>query len=156
MGSRTADNEEAAAWAAGAGEGADNGTFADATASDEVVVNCTAGAGSLDALRSAERDNLKGKVLIDIANPLDFSQGMPPTLSVSNTDSLGEQIQREFPDATVVKALNTMRCDVMVDPARVPGEHDVFMCGNEHAAKALWLRLWGALGTGDFNIKVVQ
>jgi predicted dinucleotide-binding enzyme len=188
MGSRTADNEEAVAWAAEQGEGADHGTFADAAAG-ELVVNCTAGAGSLDALRSAGEGRLSSKLLIDIANPLDISQGMPPTLFVSNTDSLGEQIQREFPDAKVVKALNTMRCDVMVEPSRVAGEHDVFMCGNDGGAKAqvrellrsfgwpeesiidlgdisaargtegylpLWLRLWGTLGTADFNISVVR
>jgi len=189
MGSRTADNEAARAWAAEAGAGAAHGRFADAAASGELVFNCTAGAGSLEALRAAGAENLAGKTLIDVANPLDFSHGMPPSLLVSGTDSLGEQIQREFPQTKVVKALNTMNCEVMVDPARVPGEHDVFVSGNDEDAKVqvrellesfgwpessiidlgdistargseghllLWLRLWGALGTGNFNIKVAR
>ena len=80
-------------------------------------------------------NDLAGKILIDVANPLDFSHGMPPSLSVANTDSLGEQIQRAFPDAKVVKALNTINCAVMVDPARIPGEHDIFLAGDDDAAK---------------------
>jgi predicted dinucleotide-binding enzyme len=161
----------------------------EAAAGAELIVNATNGAGSIEMLESAGEDNLAGKVLVDIANPLDSSQGMPPSLFVSNTDSLGEQIQRRFPQARVVKALNTMNCEVMVDPAKVPGEHDVFVCGEDADAKgqvsellasfgwpvervrdlggissargtemyvALWLRLWGALGTGYFNIAVVR
>jgi predicted dinucleotide-binding enzyme len=91
---------------------------------------------SLDALRQAGARNLDGKILIDVANPLDFSKGMPPTLSVCNTDSLGEQIQRAFPGARVVKTLNTMNTNVMVDPGLVPGDSDVFVSGNDAAAKA--------------------
>ena len=79
--------------------------------------------------------DLAGKILIDVANPLDFSGGMPPTLTPCNTDSLGESLQREFPNAKVVKTLNTCNCKVMVDPARVPGEHDLFICGNDAGAK---------------------
>jgi predicted dinucleotide-binding enzyme len=75
-------------------------------------------------------------VLIDIANPLDFSKGMPPTLSVCNTDSLGEQIQRAFPQVKVVKTLNTMNANLMVNPALLSGDHDVFVSGNDPAAKA--------------------
>ena len=93
-----------------------HGTFADAAAFGEVLFNCTSGEASLEALSLAGADNLKGKVLIDIANPLDFSRGMPPSLLVCNTDSLGEQIQRAFPEAKVVKSLNTMNCNLMVNP----------------------------------------
>jgi hypothetical protein len=165
------------------------GTAAAAAADAELIVNATNGAGSIAMLEAAGEENLSGKVLIDVANPLDSSQGTPPSFFVSNTDSLGEQIQRRFPDARVVKALNTMNCEVMVDPAKVPGEHDVFVCGDDADAKrrvgellesfgwpverirdvggissargtemyvALWLRLWGALGTGYFNIAVVH
>ena len=101
----------------------------------EVLVNATAGAASLDALKAAGENNLEGKVLIDIANPLDFSAGMPPTFTVANTDSLAEQIQRTFPGARVVKALNTVTAAVMVEPVIVPGNHNAFICGNEAAAK---------------------
>jgi predicted dinucleotide-binding enzyme len=94
-------------------------TAADAVAEAELIVNATNGEGSIAMLELAGEQNLTGNVLIDIANPLDFSQGRPPFLFVSNTDSLGEQIQRRFPHARVVKALNTMNCEVMVDPSRV-------------------------------------
>ncbi|MET8809417.1 NAD(P)-binding domain-containing protein [Streptomyces sp. NPDC004546] len=110
-------------------------TFAEAAARAEAVVNTTAGAASLEALTAAGADNLAGKVLIDIANPLDFSAGMPPSLNPVNTDSLGEQIQHAFPDTRVVKALNTMNCEVMVDPSRVAGKHDVFVSGDDTDAK---------------------
>ena len=110
--------------------------FADAAAHGELVFNCTAGTVSLEALGAAGDENLSGKVLVDVSNPLDFSKGMPPTLSVCNDDSVGEQIQRAFPEARVVKTLNTMNAAIMVDPASVPGEHDVFVCGNDDDAKA--------------------
>src|SRR3954453_17773368 len=105
MGSRQAGNEKAVAWAQQGGEGASEGVFDDAAAFAELVVHCTAGVHSLASLGEAGVANLAGKVLIDVANPLDFSGGMPPTLAVSNTDSLGEQIQSTFPDVKVVKAL---------------------------------------------------
>ncbi len=79
----------------------------EAGAHGELIVNATAGASSLAALEAVGAANLAGKVVIDIALPLDFSQGMPPLHLVANTDSLGEQIQRAFPDARVVK---TLRC----------------------------------------------
>jgi predicted dinucleotide-binding enzyme len=137
MGSRTADNEKATQWVKANGVRASQGTFADAAAFGEILFNCTAGMASLDALRMAGPANLKDKILIDIANPLDFSKGMPPTLAICNTDSLGEQIQRAFPDVKVVKTLNTMNCHIMVNPSLVPGEHDVFICGNDAKAKTI-------------------
>src|SRR5689334_4326964 len=92
MGSRTANNEKAAKWVADTGAGASAGTFADAAATAELVLNCTGGSVSLDVLRQAGAANLAGKILIDVSNPLDFSRGFPPTLTVCNTDSVGEQI----------------------------------------------------------------
>ena len=135
MGSRQAGNEKAVEWAGASGEAATEGSFADAAAFGDAVINATAGAASVEALRAAGAENLAGKVLIDVANPLDFSQGMPPTLTVCNTDSLGEQIQREFPDARVVKTLNTVNAGVMVEPALVAGSHTVFVCGDDADAK---------------------
>ena len=140
MGSRDAANPKAKAWVASAGRGASQGTFADAAEFGEILFNCTSGAGSVDALKSTGAA-LGGKVLVDVANALDFSKGMPPTLFVSNTDSLGETIQRTFPEAKVVKALNTVNANVMVNPGRVAGEHDLFVCGNDAAAKATVIRL---------------
>jgi len=136
MGSRAAGNAKAAGWVKAAARGASAGTFADAASFGEIMFNCTSGMASLDALRQAGPKNLDGKVLVDVANPLDFSKGMPPTLSVCNTDSLGEQIQRELPMARVVKSLNTVSAMVMVDPAIVPGDHAIYVCGNDTAAKA--------------------
>ena len=189
MGARDAKNEKAASWSAKSGENASHGAFADAAAFGEIVFVCTNGLGTLAALRAAGAANLSGKIVIDVSNPLDFSKGMPPTLFAGNSDSLAEQIQREFPDAKVVKTLNTINCNVMVDPAKVAGgDHTVFVSGNDAGAKGrvteilegwfgwkdvldlgdvttargtesylhLWLRAYMALGTADFNVKVVR
>jgi predicted dinucleotide-binding enzyme len=188
MGSRQAGNEKAKAWVGEAGADASAGTFADAAAFGELVVNATAGGVSLAVLEAAGADALAGKVVVDVSNPLDFSHGMPPTLTVCNTDSVGEQIQARFAEARVVKTLNTVNADVMVHPEIVAGGHTMFLCGNDADAKAevrallesfgwpagdlldlgdigaargmemylpLWLRLWGATGTGHLNVKVV-
>ena len=135
MGSRSAGNEAAAAWAEAAGAGAGHGGFAEAAAAGEIVFNCTAGTASLEALEAAGADNLAGKVLVDVANPLDFSKGMPPTLSVCNDESLGEQIQAAHPQAKVVKALNTVNAAVMVDPGSLPEPTTIFIAGNDEGAK---------------------
>jgi len=110
-------------------------SFAEAAAFGETLISCTAGTTSVDALRSVNRKDLAGKVLIDVSNPLVFTAGQLPALSISNTDSLGETLQREFPELRVVKALNTVNWQVMIDPGRVPGEHDLFIAGNDAVAK---------------------
>jgi 8-hydroxy-5-deazaflavin:NADPH oxidoreductase len=188
MGARSASNEKAAEWVKRAGARASHGTFADAAAFGEIVFNCTQGTASLEALQAGGQKNLAGKILIDIANPLDFSKGMPPSLFDGNTDSLGEKAQRALPQTKVVKALNTCNCYVMVDASRIPGDHDTFVSGNDAEAKRqvtriltewfgwkhvidlgdistargtesylpLWLRLFGALGTPDFNVHIVR
>lgn len=135
MGSRTSDNEAAKEWRTQHGPRARTGTFAETAEFGEILFNCTQGIHSIEALRLAGEDNLEGKLLVDVANPLDFSNGMPPSLTVTNTDSLGEQIQRAFPKARVVKALNTMNCELMVNPKMIPGNHDAFICGNDELAK---------------------
>jgi len=135
IGSRTAGNPAAVAWAEQIGGPASEGTFADAAGFGELVINATAGAASLEALRMAGYEQLAGKVLLDVANPLDTSRGMPPTLTVCNDDSLAEQIQRALPDVRVVKTLNTVTAAVMVDPALVAGTHSVFVAGDDAAAK---------------------
>jgi 8-hydroxy-5-deazaflavin:NADPH oxidoreductase len=163
-------------------------TFADAASGADVVVNATSGTVTMAALEAAGAENLAGKVLLDIANPLDFSQGMPPTLFVKDTDSLGERIQRAYPGVRVVKALNTLTAELMAHPRRLAdGRHTVFVSGDDVAAKKtvtdlltafghgdvvdlgdittargtemllpVWLRLWGALGTPNFNFKIVR
>jgi hypothetical protein len=188
MGSRKAGNEKAGVWAAEAGAGASDGSFADAAAHGEIVFNCTRGTAAVDAVKAAGEANLAGKILIDISVPLDLSAGFPPSITFHGEDSLGEQIQRALPRTHVVKTLNTVNCNVMVDPARIAGEHDVFVSGNDPQAKAtvtgilrdwfgwksvidlgdistargtegyilMWLRLYGAMKTADFNIRIVR
>ncbi len=145
MGSRTANNDAGQKWMRSVGGKAQIGTFADTASYGEIVFDCTNGANSLAALRQAGSANLRGKILISVSNPLDTSKGMPMTLTVCNTDSLGEQIQREFPDTRVVKVLNTVNCEVMVQPSLVPGDHNLFICGNDAAARGEvigWLCEW--------------
>lgn len=136
MGSRTSNSDAGGEWLRSVGGKGRIGTFADAAAFGEIVFDCTNGMNSLAALRQAGASNLRGKILVHVSNPLDASKGWPPSLSVCNTDSLGEQVQREFPDARVVKALNTVNCELMVNPSLVPGDHNLFICGNDAAAKA--------------------
>ena len=123
-----------------------DGTFSEVAAHGEMLLNCTAGVASMAALEQAGEQNLQGKVLVDVANPLDFSGGFPPRLSVCNDDSLGEQIQRRFPEARVVKTLNTVGAPVMVEPAIVPGEHSLFVAGDDAAAKEQVVGLLESIG----------
>jgi predicted dinucleotide-binding enzyme len=155
MGSRDAANNKAAAWVASQPERAGAGTFAAAAAHGEVVLNATGGAVSLDVLRLAGAENLAGKVLIDVSNPMKPDGGFPPQLDPVGDDSLAERIQREFPAARVVKTLNTMNCNVMADPSLVPGEHDVFMAGEDAAAKEVVRSLLGGFGWPDSSIRDV-
>jgi 8-hydroxy-5-deazaflavin:NADPH oxidoreductase len=135
MGSRSADSDGAQKWLKSAGGNGRTGTFSDAAAFGEIVLDCSNGANALAALRLAGAANLRNKILIQVGNPLDFSKGTSPSLTVCNTDSLGEQTQREFPDTRVVKALNTINCEVMINPARFPGDHVLPICGNDAQAK---------------------
>jgi len=110
----------------------------------EVLLNVTSGDGSLEAVAGAAP--APGTVLVDVSNPLDFSGGFPPVLSVVNTDSVAEQLQRAHPQVRVVKTLNTVNAAVMVDPGSLPGEHHVFVAGEDAEAKALVTGLLGDLG----------
>jgi predicted dinucleotide-binding enzyme len=178
MGSRAEKNPKAIAWAERAGSRALVGTFAQTAAFGEVLFNCTRGASTIDALRTAREEDLAGKILVDVSNIL------PP--DTRGVESLGEQIQQAFPRTHVVKALSTMNCEVMADVSKAPGS-TVFMSGDDAAAKKtiralleafgwkdiidlggivtarategylpLWIALWNVLGTGHFNIKVVR
>lgn len=128
------------------------GTFEEAATDTELVINAISGSGSLDALQAAGAANLKGKVILDISNPLDFSQGMPPSLFINNTDSLGETLQRAFPEAHLVKSLNTMNCSVMVNPDLVPGDHNAFLSGNDASAKEQVRQLLLSFGWKSENL----
>lgn len=151
IGSREAANPKAIAWANKENLHKDStqkralfGTFANAAAFGEVVFNCTLGSASLDALHMAGGENLRGKILIDTSNPLDYSTDSW-ALTIANNDSLGEQIQRAFPDAFVVKTLNTINCDVMVNPNKLSGPSDIFLSGDSANAKArvaAYMRDW--------------
>jgi len=135
MGAREAANPKARDWAAAQGARASAGTFAEAAAFGEIVFNCTMGTASLDALQAAGAQNLGGKVLVDLANPLDFSGGTPTLSTAAAGDSLAERIQKAFPGARVVKALNTVTAAVMGHPEKVPGDSDLFIAGNDADAK---------------------
>ncbi|HYG52279.1 MAG TPA: NAD(P)-binding domain-containing protein [Flavobacteriales bacterium] len=153
MGSRSANNEKGLAWAGKHPGKASVGTFTDAAAFGEIIFNCTLGMESVNILKMAGESNLDGKVLVDVTNPLDFSKGMPPVLGVCNTSSLGEEIQKTFPGVKVVKALNTMWCGLMVNPALVNGgDHQVFMCGNDADAKVKVKGILNSFGWKDKDI----
>lgn len=125
-------------------------TFAGAAAEAELILNATPGAVSIEVLGAAGEFNLAGKVLLDVSNPLDFGQGLPPVLSVFNTDSLGEQIQRAFPEARVVKSLNTMNAELMARPGRLAdGDHSVFVSGEDADAKRTVRELLEQMGHTD-------
>ncbi len=135
MGSRSATNEKAVSWAAQNEEQASPGTFAEAAAFGEVIFLATKGDVTLDILQLAGPENFRGKTVIDISNPLDFSHGFPPTLSIANTNSLAEEVQRAIPEAYVVKTLNTLTAHLMVAPDLLPEATHVFMSGNAAAGK---------------------
>jgi predicted dinucleotide-binding enzyme len=135
MGSRSDNNEAAQKWASSLGERAHTATFHDAAAFGEVIISCTGGMHSMEALESVGAEPLRNKILIDVSNPLQQDKDGSMILGFCNTDSLGERIQRAFPQTRVVKALNTVNCDIMVDPSRVPGDHSLFICGNDATAK---------------------
>jgi predicted dinucleotide-binding enzyme len=186
MGSRTANNESAGKWVNAAGPNASQGTFADAAAFAEILFVCLKGDIALDVVKSLNASSLNGKVVIDVSNPLDFSHGMPPSLSICNTNSLGEEIQRALPAAKVVKTLNIVNCAVMVAPAK-GGNPTMLVSGNDPEAKAtvttllksfgwfdivdlgdiatarstemllpLWLSLLGKFGHPNFGFRIVQ
>jgi len=141
LGSRDEANPSSVTWARDqGGQHALYGTFMNAAAFGEVIFNCTLGSASLEALEQAAAENLNGKILIDTANPLDRTTDMW-TLTVCNTDSLGEQIQRAFPQTKVVKTLNTVNANVMVDPAKLLEQTHVFVSGNDIEAKATVVRI---------------
>ena len=153
MGSRSPDSEKAQAFAARHPGKTSAGNIADAAAFGEIIFNCTAGMGSVETLKLAGDNNLNGKIIVDIANPLDFSKGMPPSLSISNTNSLGEEIQKTFPSAKVVKTLNTLWCGLMVNPAMINGgDHNIFLSGNDGGAKENVKQILKSFGWADKNI----
>jgi predicted dinucleotide-binding enzyme len=137
MGSRIAGNDKAKAWADSNGPKASQGTFSDAARFGDLIFNCTKGEHTLDVLQTVEAKNMSGKILIDVSVPLDFSKGSPPTLipALTNTNSLGEEIQRRYPKTLVVKTLNIVNCEVMVDPSKCGGNASMFIAGNDSEAK---------------------
>lgn len=136
MGSRESGNPKATQWAEEAGPLGHAGSFAQACSVASLIINATPGTVSLAVLAEAGEENLNGKVLLDVSNPLDGSSGFPPSLAVCNTDSIAETIQRTYPQVDVVKSLNTVTAPVMVDPGRLPAPHEMFMAGNDAEAKS--------------------
>lgn len=186
MGSRTANNDKAIKWAKAAGTNASQGTFADAASFGELVFLCLKGTVFLDIAKTLGPNALAGKIVVDVSNPLDDSKGFPFPLSICNTNSLGEEVQKAVPSAKVVKTLNIVNCDVMVDPAR-GGHPTMLICGNDADAKKkiadflktlgwrdvidigditksrgtemllpLWMNLYGLFGNPHFGFKIVR
>lgn len=136
LGSRDGNNATAIKWADT--HNAQQGSFSEAAAFGDILFNCTMGIFSLEAIKLAKEKNFKNKILIDAANPVDFSLGMPPRLTISNDNSLGEEIQKLLPDTKVVKALNTINYELMVHPNMLNnGNIDLFLCGDDEEAKAV-------------------
>jgi 8-hydroxy-5-deazaflavin:NADPH oxidoreductase len=185
MGSRTASNDSAAKWVKTAGANASQGTFADAAAFGDIAFVCLKGAVFLEVAKTLSPGALAGKVLVDVSNPLEFPNGTM-SLSICNTSSLGEEVQKALPSAKVVKTLNTVNCEVMVDPAK-GGNPTMFLCGNDPDAKKkvtellkslgwrdildlgditkargteaqmhIWMNLFGLFGNPHFGFKVVR
>lgn len=148
VGSREAENEAAAKWVQQAGRGASQGAFAEAAEFAEMVLVCLRGDVALPVVKSVGPARLKGKIVIDISNPLDLSQGFPCPLiaEMVNTNSLGEEVQKALPDSFVVKTLNTVNCEVMVNPGVLKGETDLFISGNDSKAKSKVVELLMSFG----------
>lgn len=153
IGSR--EPEKLAAWVSAAGPGASAGSFEEAARFGDVIVLATLGVGTENAIRLAGAKNFAGKVVIDATNPLDFSKGLPQ-LYVGHTDSLGEQIQRWLLDARVVKAFNTAGNLLMIDPKLHGGPPDMFICGNDEAAKKLVSQICVQFGWGVIDIGGIE
>jgi predicted dinucleotide-binding enzyme len=126
--------------------------FEDLPTDTDIWINASSGQASLEVLKKVTEKKLSKGVLLDLANPLNFSNGMPPSLAVCNTDSLAETIQRAFPSVKVVKSLNTMNCTIMMDPSLVPGDHQVFVCGDHDGAKRVVVDLLREVGWIEGNI----
>ncbi len=137
-------------WRAQTGERGKIVGFQEAAAFGEVLVNATGGTVSIEALRAAGADKVGGKVLLDIANELDHSRGMPPRSLASDERCLAEKIQAAFPNLKVVKTMNTIGAHVMVNPKGVAGgDHTVFVSGNDAGAKAQVAELLKTMGWTD-------
>lgn len=138
LGSRSTTNEKAMSWVEANGVHARHGSFQETVEFAELICICLNGAFAVDVLQQAGPANFIDKIVIDVTNPLDFSNGMPPSLlsQYSNTWSLGEEIQQQLPGAKVVKALNTVTANLMVNAQLVNNaHHHLFICGNDVAAK---------------------
>ena len=156
MGSRDPQGDAVQSWVKANGTHASGGTFADAAAFGELLVLCTAWSGTENALRLAGHERFAGKVLIDVTNPLKFETGKPPGLAIGHTDSAGEQVQRWLPDARVVKAFNTVGHNHMVDPKFPGGPPDMFLCGDDDAAKKAVAEICQAFGWPSIDIGGIE
>lgn len=149
IGSRSPHKPELREWLARVRGNASTGTFAESAGYGEIVVLATRGDAAVEAIRLAGPQNFDGKLLIDVTNPLDFSKGMPPGLFVGTTDSLGERVQRELPQAKVVKCFNIVNNQTMIHPRMEEGLPDMIICGNDDAAKRQVAGLLREFGWGE-------
>ncbi len=149
IGSRDPGKPELREWLSGDGAGIQAGTFAQAAAHGELLVLAVLGNAAEEAIADAGADNFSGKVVIDAMNPLDFSGGFPPKLSVTGEDSLGERVQRALPDANVVKAFNTIGSPYFVNPKFSAGDPTMLIAGDDERAKRTVGDVLADLGWSD-------
>lgn len=153
FGTRDPRSDKALALVAAVGPRCSIGTFADAAQFAELAVLATLWAGTENVIRLAGPDRLAGKTVIDTTNPL---QGMPPALAVGHTDSAGEQVQRWLPGARVVKAFNVVGNAHMVHPQFPGGPPDMFICGNDAAAKRAVTAICTAFGWPTIDLGGIE
>ena len=149
IGSRDPDKPELREWLSADGTGIRSGTFAEAAAASQLLVLAVLGDAAEQVIQDAGRESFAGKVVIDAMNPLDFSGGFPPKLSISGEDSLGERVQRALPDASVVKAFNIIGNPYFVDPSFSDGEPTMLIAGNDADAKRRVTDLLADFGWSD-------
>ena len=149
IGCRDLAKPELHEWLSGDGAGVVTGAYAEVAAHGELLALAVLGNAAEQAISEAGPGNFSGKVVIDAMNPLDFSSGFPPSLFVKDTDSLAETVQRAFPEARVVKTLNTLTAELMVDPRSLGESSSVFVSGDDPEAKALVTGLLTSMGHDD-------
>jgi 8-hydroxy-5-deazaflavin:NADPH oxidoreductase len=149
IGTRDPDKPELREWLSGDGAGIRPGSFQEVGAHGELLVLAVLGDAAEQAIAAAGRENFSGKVVIDAMNPLDFSGGFPPKLSITGEDSLGERVQRALPEARVVKAFNTIGNQYFVNPQFSDGQPTMLIAGDDDQAKGTVTDLLADFGWSD-------
>jgi|SRR5215469_10043877 len=156
IGSREPQSDKLRGWLGKAGKQASTGSFEETARFADIAVLATSWSGTESALKLAGTQNLTGKVVMDVTNPLVLEPNKPPCLALGHTDSGGEQVQRWLPQSKVVKAFNTVGSAHMVDPKFKGGPPDMFICGDDSSAKQVIIGFctdfgWGVVDVGGIE-----